>query len=72
MVEMIHCMYLVVYNNNGHNGGKALVHGQPTVKPAVVPIDSGISESNAGCCYDMVRTYCWNTAAVQYTVLELH
>ena len=33
---------------------KELIHGQQTVKPAVVPIDAGMSKY-AGCCYDMVR-----------------
>ena len=38
---------------------KELIHGQQTVKPAVVPIDAGMSKY-AGCCYDMVRFLCYS------------
>mmetsp|Transcript_38557 Transcript_38557/g.43432 ORF Transcript_38557/g.43432 Transcript_38557/m.43432 type:complete len:436 (-) Transcript_38557:138-1445(-) len=42
-------------NNKKHS--KVLIHGQQTVKPAVVPIDAGMSKF-AGCCYDMVTHAC--------------
>ena len=45
-------LYVVMYKKE-RNDKKVLVRGQQTVKPAVVPIDAGMSRF-AGCCYDMV------------------
>jgi hypothetical protein len=45
-------LYVVLYKKE-RNDKKNLVRGQQTVKPAVVPIDAGMSRF-AGCCYDMV------------------
>jgi len=49
-------LYVVMYKK-GKKGTKTLVTGQQTVKPAVVPIETGIGRY-AGCCYDMVTHAC--------------
>ena len=49
-------LYVVLYKWEGRNKPKSLVYGQQTVKPAVVPIDAGMSRF-AGCCYDMVSRH---------------
>ena len=46
-------LYVVLYKRIKKNK-YTLVRGQETVKPAMVPIDAGMS-TFAGCCYDMVR-----------------
>jgi len=48
-------LYKVPKNKKKHS--HELIHGQQTVKPAVVPIDAGMSKY-AGCCYDMVTHAC--------------
>ena len=48
-------LYVVLYKSQKKNDAKkTLVNGQQTVKPAVVPINAGMSRY-AGCCYDPVR-----------------
>jgi len=49
-------LYVVLYKKESKSK-RTLVHGQQTVKPAVVPIDAGMSRY-AGCCYDMVTHAC--------------
>lgn len=48
--------YVVLYKREKKNQLK-LVRGQETVKPAVIPIDAGMSKFE-GCCYDMVTHAC--------------
>ena len=53
-------LYVVLYKRTRKRKGQFdldLVHGQQTVKPAVVPIDAGMSRY-AGCCYDRVTHAC--------------
>jgi len=49
--------YVTLYKVHGGRKQNELILGQETVKPAVVPIDSGMSKF-AGCCYDMITHAC--------------
>jgi len=49
-------LYVVLYKKV-KNQKYTLARGQETVKPAVVPIDAGMSKF-VGCCYDMVTHAC--------------
>jgi hypothetical protein len=46
-------LYVVLYKKM-RNNQFSLIHGQQTVKPTVIPIETGMGRF-AGCCYDMVR-----------------